>query len=400
MAGVAALVPACSDDGPGEGEARLEVEGQAIVERSDGDREAVRGGANLRSGDRVEVTAGIGRLLLGDGTRMELRAGLDDAGDSMVVIGRVPELEAGEVLVAAPERSSVEAAGTTVAVEEGAARITRALGVGVRAYDGAVHLDSAGQARAIPALREMLVPALGRPPQSPRPLEYDAADPWDRRFLGDAMALGERLEALAEGYTRNLDPGEGRTPGFFRTVLPGLDDEPAFTGELIDLERPPGETLIGAAISELGKRGEFPERWGAVFGFRDQGAAWGLVALDQAVSGDPLLGTIEQAVSSSPLAFAAPATTAPPLDGAGTPTPAPTAPSASGSPSPPPTASARPPATTVPPATTAPPTSAPPPTTDPAPLEPVLGPVLEPVVGLVGGLVNGLLGILSPSTTP
>ncbi len=403
VAGLAALVPTLGDDGPGQGEARLEVDGRAIVERADGERETVRGGADLGSGDRVEVTDGVGRLLLGDGSRMELRAGLGDAGDSMVVIGVVPELQAGEVLVAAPERTRVEAAGTTVAVEEGAAMVTRALGVAVRAYDGAVHLDSAGQERAVPALREMLVPALGRPPAAPRPLAYDAADPWDRRFLGDAMALGDRLEAMAEGYTSNLNPGEGRTPGFFRLVLPGLDDEPSFTGELIDIGRPPGETLVGAAISDLGKRGLFPQRWSAVFGFRDQGAAWGLVVLDQAVAGDPLLGVIEQAVSASPLPFAAPTATSavPPLDGSGgpAPIPTPTAPTgAAGSGSSSPTTASGGSSTGSAP----PPTAPPPPTPEEpvAPLEPVLQPVLEPVVGLVGGLLNGLLGILSPSTAP
>lgn len=393
VAGLAAMVPACSDEGPGAGEARLEVDGEAIVERGDGDRETVRAGADLTSGDRVEVTEGIGRLVLGDGARMELRAGVGDASDSMVLVSRVPELEAGELLVATPGSTSIEAAGTTIAVEEGAAQITRALGVGVRAYDGAVRLDSAGQERSIPALREMLVPALGRPPQTPRPLAYDGADPWDRRFLGDAMALGERLEAMAEGYTRNLNPGEGRTPGFFRLVLPGLDDEPGFTGELIDIERPPGETLVGAAISDLGRRGDFPQRWSSVFGFRDQGAAWGLVALDQAVSGDPLLGSIEEALSASPLPFAAPAAGPPPLDSA---TPPPTAPTGGPSTSAPPLTA---PTATRTPTTAAPPTTvAPPPTTAPTvPLEPVLKPVLEPIAGLVGGLLNGLLGLLSPS---
>jgi hypothetical protein len=394
VAVAAVLVPMWSDDGPGAGEARLEVEGEAVVERRDGERDIVRGSTDLVAGDRVEVTAGVGRLLLSGGTRMELRAGLGDAGDSMLLMGEVPELEAGDVLVAAPETATVEAAGTSVHVAGGAAQVSRALGVGVRSYDGTTALDSAGQERAVPALREMLVPALGRPPQAPRPLDYEAADPWDRRFLGDAMALGERLEALAEGYTQNLNPGEGRTPGFFRLVLPGLDDEPEFSGALIDIARPPGETLIGAAISELGRKGEFAARWSSVFGFRDQGAAWGLVALDQAVNGTPLVGSIEQAVSASPLGFAAPASTSPtpaaPTDpaatpqgaGAALPTSTTTTTRPSGSP------------TTAPPPTEAPPiTVAPVPQ---SPLTPVLEPVVEPVVAVVGGLVNGLLGLLPP----
>ncbi len=389
---LAVLAPTgCSDDEPGRGEARLEVEGLAVVERRGGEQEEVDGGTDLQPGDRVEVTEGVARMALREGTRYELRAGLDDDADSMLRMGTVPVLEAGDLLVSAPAASVIEAAGTTVVVNGGAARVSRSLGLSVASYDAEVRLDSAGQERTVPALRSMSVPALGRPPQAPRPVTYDEQDPWDRRFLGDAIALGDRLTDLATGYTNNLRPGEGRTPGFFRIVLPGLEDETGFGPELIDLERPPGETLIGAAITELGRGEDFVERWESVFDFRDQGAHWGLVTLDQEVSGTPLLGTIEQAISSSPLAFVEPPVAVPP--------PPPTTDPGS-------TPSTTPPDTTAPSTTTPPPTTNPPPTTAPprpsplAPIEPVLEPVLPPVIdpvsGVVSGLVNGLLGLLNP----
>lgn len=387
----AALAPAgCSDDGPGEGEAHLEVDGRAVVERRDGEHDEVRRSTTLHKGDRVEVTDGVGRLLLSGGARMELRAGLDDAANSALVMGTTPELEAGDLLVSARRDLELEAAGTVLVIEDGSARVSRALGVGVAAYDADVQLDSAGQEREVRSLREMQVPALGRPPRAARPLTYRAADPWDRRFLGEAMELGERLEALARGYTQNLPPGEGRTPGFFRLVLPGLEDEPEFDASLIDLDRAPGETLIGAAITQLGRRGSFAARWGSVFGFRDEGAAWGLVTLDQDVSGTPLLGAIEQAIGSSPLAFAAPAptggpggstsSTPPPPGGVGPSSPSTTTPA-------PPTTS--PPTTSPPTTTTLPPV---PPDTLP-PLEPVLDPIVDSVTEVVDGLVGGLLGL-------
>lgn len=386
---LAALTPAaCSDDGPGEGEARLEVDGRAIVERRDGDHDEVRRSTTLHKGDRVEITDGVGRLLLARGARMELRAGLDDAANSSVVMGTTPELEAGDLLVSAPRELELEAAGTMLVVQDGSARVSRALGVGVAAYDADVELDSAGQEREIRGLREMQVPALGRPPRAARPLTYRAADPWDRRFLGEAMELGDRLEALARGYTQNLTPGEGRTPGFFRLVLPSLDDEPEFDASLIDLDRAPGETLIGAAITELGRRGGFAQRWGSVFGFRDEGAAWGLVTLDQGVSGTPLLGTIEQAIGSSPLAFAA----APTGTTGGPTAPAPSPPGGVGEPPPPSTTTPTPPTTSPP--TTSPPTTVPLPPEPLPPLEPVLGPVVDTVSEVVDGLVGGLLGLL------
>jgi hypothetical protein len=387
---LAVLVPAaCSDDGPGEGEARLEVapEGEAVVQRA-GERTMVVGGSDLQPGDRVQVTEGLARLELSDGVRMELRAGAGDADNSVLVMGEVPVLEAGDVLVAAPEAMTVEAAGTSVEITRGAAQVSRRLGMGVSAYDATVELDSAGLTREVPALRQMQVPALGRP-RPLRPLEYDEQDGWDRRYLGEAIELGERLERLANGYTENLDldPNEGRTVGFFKIVLPGLDEEPAFDEELLTQigDLPPGETLIGAAISDLGDSGSFDERWRSVFGFREEGAEWGLVALDQDVSGSPLVGAIEQAIGLSPLSFDAPVA-APPVIAPATRAVEPT------------TTTARPSstATTTAPPTTTPPDGEPPPTTAPplVPIAPTLEPIVEPVTDLLTGLLDGLLGVI------
>jgi hypothetical protein len=374
---LAVVAPAaCSDGGPGKGEAHLEVDGLALVQRRDGEQEQIDDSTDVGRGDLVEVTKGVATMELRGGTRFELRAGLGDAGDSRLLMGDVPVLRAGDLLVTAPSSTRVDAAGTHVVVEEGNAQVSRSLVMGVAAYDATVHLDSAGQERTVPALREMRVPNLGDPPQAPRPVAYNEHDPWDRRFLGAAIDLGDRLEALADGYTQNLREGEGRTPGFFRLVLPGLDDEPQFGAELINLERPPGDTLIGAAISDLGRRGSFRERWESVFRFKDEGARWGLVALDQEVSGEPLLGTIEQAVSSSPLAFVEPTPEAPATTE-------------------PPTSSTEPPTTTTSPPTTPPSTS--PPTTEPEePLTPAIDPVVDPFADAVSGLVNGLIGLLNP----
>ncbi len=378
LVAVASLAPAaCSNDEPRVGEGRLEVDGQALVNRQGGDKELVVGKTDVGPGDRVELKEGVGVMTLRDGVRFELRAGLGDAADSRLRMATTPVLEAGDLLVTAPNRAQVSSAGTTLVVDQGAAHVSRSLGMVVATYDGNVLLSSAGVKREVPALREMHVPALGRPPRVPRPLDYDARDPWDRRFLGAAIDLGRTLEALANGYTYNLGRGEGRTPGFFRLVLPGLANEPDFGSSLIDISTPPGETLIGAAIAHLGERGGFVERWHAVFDFRTEGAEWGLVALDQGVSRSPLLGAIEQAVGTSPLTFAAPGG----LRGGGQPT-VPSDPNPRPSPS-----------TTLPPntPTTSPPTTQPPPET---PVTPLVEDVLEPAEDVGGGLVDGLLGLL------
>lgn len=377
---LAALVPvACSDDGPGAGEARLQVDGEAFVERADGSGETVRDNTDLKPGDRVEMVEGTAVMALHGDTRFELREGHDDAAPSRVLMGEVPELEGGDLLVLAPDETSIEAEDTLISLRGGAAKLSRSFGVSAAAYDADIALDSAGELVEVPALRQVHVPALGLP-RPVRPFAYDEGDSWDRRFLGDAIDLGRQLARVASGYTASLNPGEGRSPGFFRIVLPGLDDEEAFTRELIDPELPPGETLVGAAITELGERGDFVARWRSVFQFRGEGAEWGLVALDQAVSRGPLLGTLEQALDASPLAFAeSPPSTVPPSDGGPDDTPTTLPP------------------VTLPPTTTPPTTT--PPTTEPPIVEPPptpLDPVVDPIAEVLGGIVEGLLGLLDP----
>lgn len=381
----AALV-GCSDDGPERGGARLEVDGTAVVERAGGDEDVVTSRTDLARGDRVRVTDGTARLDVRGGT-LELRAADGDAEDSTVLVREVPELEAGAVLVTTDRSISLSAAGTDVHVGTGAATVSRTLGVSIATYEGTSRIDSAGQERDVPALRELAVPALGRPPRAALPLAYDASDPWDRRYLAAAIELGERLEALARGYTDNLAPGEGTTVAFYRSVLPGLADEPELTSDLLEPVRPPGETLVGAAITELGERGSFVQRWQATFGFRDEGAAWGLVALDQRVDRTPLLGSVELALEASPLPFEGPPSPAPPAE---PPAPAP-------APEPGPTTPAPPPATTTAPPPPAPTTTAPPPPaevpggSDDGVLSPALEPVVEPTNELLGGLLGTLL---------
>jgi hypothetical protein len=378
-------IAGCSDDdGPSQGEATLEVEGRAVIVRQGGEEETVSDDeVDVRVGDAVTLTEGTGRLDLGDGAQLELRAGRGEDPDSELVMGPVPVLESGDVLATTDEEIALTVDGTRVRVVAGSARASRTSGLEVAAYDADVDLDSAGQERSVPALREMQVPALGHPPEAARPLEYDASDPWDRRFLGEAIDLGQRLQALSDGYTQNLPDTTPRTPGFFKDVLPGLVDEVDFTATLLDGQRPVGETLIGAAIVDLGRRGTFLERWASVFEFRDAGAAWGLVALDQGVQASPLLGAVTRAVDSTELAIG----TAPTGGGRTT------------------TTSGGSTATTVPRGSTSPTTrpGGSPATTVPTPGDPeegdggLLGPVVSPVTDLLAGLINGLLGGLFTS---
>jgi hypothetical protein len=397
---VGGSLAACSDDGPGEGEARLEVDGEALVERAGGDRETVDDSTDLGEGDRVSMSTGQAVMRLAGGTTFELREGLGDADGTTLLMADRPVLEAGDLLVTTPGSVPLEADGTEVVVREGAARLTRAFGMSASAYDADVELDSAGVALDVPALRQAAVPDLGRP-RPARPVDYDESDPWDRRYLGAAMSFDDELERLADDLTSRLPEGEGRTIGFLRLVLPGLEDEAGLDDADISqslVDRRPGDNVIGAAITDLGERGSFEERWADVFGFRDEGAAWGIVALDQAVRSEPVLGTVEQAFDTSFDEVVAPPTTTPttpttPVEPGGGGDRGATGGSTDGGDggddggtdggTPPPTEPTTP---TIPPIV--------PPPLLPTPEEPVpeLAPVVEPVVDLVADLLGGLLG--------
>jgi hypothetical protein len=374
-------VAACRGGGPKAGQARLTVDGQATLLRQGGTLVTVTKRADVRVGDQVTMAKGTGVLTLRGGSTLELRTGLGAAGASQVVMGPTPVVKAGDVLVTAPDGLSLTADQTDLRVTGGSAKVATGVALDIAAYDADVALDSGGQRRTVPALREMKVPAVGLPPEAPHPLAYDASDPWDRRFLSDAIDLGQRLESLASGYTSNLSTGEGRTVAFYEQVLPGLRDEGSFTGDLLDPHRSPGETLIGAAIAELGRRGTFVERWRSVFAFRDEGAAWGLVALDQGVDRTPLLRAVSSAVQDSPLAIGPPPTA---QHGSTT--------TALGPPATVPRGPGGPTTTTTTPPTT---TTTQPPSDQGG--NGLLNPVLDPVTGLLSGVLKALLGGLLPS---
>ena len=311
---VGAVVIVLDDDAPAEpgpGEARLEVAegGEATVTRAGGDVEQVDGETLLRPGDRVEMADGTGSLRFQDDVVMEIRAARPSydgvaSPASSVVVGELPTLRGGDVLlVSGGSPAQIEADGTEFTVD-GAAKVTKGLGVRVASYEGEVDVDSAGQLRAVPALRQLNVPALGRPTAQPRALAYDATDEWDRRHLREAIEFGDELEQFAIGITTKADVPAAKDAVFVRRVVPGLREQER-VDRLLDTERRRsiGELLIGAVIAEESQAGEFDDRWEAVFGFRDLGAHWGLVALDQQVDTLPLLDLIGDAIADSPLDF-------------------------------------------------------------------------------------------------
>jgi hypothetical protein len=302
----------------------------------------------------------------------------------------------------------VSAGNADARVRDGAAHITRGLGVTAASYAGDLAVTSAGRDLMVPALRQAGVPGPGLLPAAPTPLDYRADNPWDRRYLGDAIDLGDELQGRSEGFTAQLAPGEGHTAGFYRQLLPALESEQAFTQALLPPDMAPGETLVGAAIAVQGKTGNFLDRWRSVFGFHDQGARWGLVALDQHVTRGPLLSEVDDALGrrsvGATTAAAPPGATAPSLLG---PSPSAVTPSSDNPAATGPTPGAGSTGTgsggggrgggggSTTPTTAAPGPGLPPLLPPPGPNPPPTTPPSNPVGGLVqgvGNVVGGLLG--------
>lgn len=358
---VAVLGASCAgDDGPAADEARLSVTGAATVTTPDGASEVVTDGTTLGFGDQFVVDEGTASLELAAGQIYEFRAG---PVPSHVEVGAPPTLLAGDALISGGFPAAIRYETATLSAQ-GAVKVSAEV-PSATAYAGRTRINGAGELAGVDGLRQVVITSSA----VQEPLTYDPADEWDRRHLGEAIAFGERLEALARGYTGDLQSGT-RGPDFYRTVLPPLADEREFGADLIG-DRPAGETLVGAAIAIQGRSGTFRERWEAIFAFRDQGAAWGLVALGQGVSSAPVLDTIELAIEGSPLSDDPPEPTT-------TITAAP----------PPPTGPEDPTTTAPPPPTTAAPgTTAPPPPPEDGVLTPVLTPVeqiLDDVLGVLG----------------
>ena len=300
------VLAGCSESTP-PAAGRLTVEGQAEILHPGEDRREVTASRDLRAGDRVRVRQGTAIIELRDDRRFELRQGSD-----LELLPREetsniqPTLIGGDLLVVSDARPLVVAAtnGAQIAVH-GHARLSRGVSLLVATYEGTAELSAGGSKITVPALRQASLPATGEFPAQVSPLEYASTDGWDQRYLSDAMDLSNQLKRRSDGFTSQLGPNEGRSLNYFRELLPRLAAEPAFTAALLNSRRAPGETLVGAAIVLEGSRGTFAERWAAVFTFRDQGAEWGLVAMDQGVERAPLFTTIDDAISRTPTQFAA-----------------------------------------------------------------------------------------------
>lgn len=389
----ATALAACSRSTIQPGNARLSFDRARVqIAPAGSGFENVTDGVTLRTGDRVRVVTGEAELQLPRRARLLLREG------SQVLMGRQPTLTAGDVVAEVEDEPlTIRSAGSTATVHEGASRIRGGLALTTGVYEGSAKVESAGNSLAVPALRQAAIASFGVVPAAPSALEYRDDDTWDQRYLGVAIEIGRELQAKSDGFSSQLRPGEGMTSGFYDILLPDLPDR-ALTGCPAALDgslgegRRPGEVLVGTALALQGRAGSFTARCKEAFAFRDDGATWGLVALDQSVRSLPAIrDRLESAMGRLPV-DATIAALGPPADR-----------NRSADFGPPAVVEPLPAASPAAPA----PTGAPAPTPAPAPvpvpgLEPVtplLPPVpdptdglLTPVTDLVGNLLGGLLG--------
>ncbi len=310
LLGAAALVPAVGGDGPGAGEARVLVDGTAVVTEADGDTRTVRDDrVDVGPGDEIAITEGRATFEMAGDVRLE---GLGPDGGrpgTTVEMAVAPELVTGRLLAVAPEPLDVEAGDTTVSIAPagstaGAARLDRRLGLGVGTYRGRVELDTAGRQAEVPRYRRVEVAAPGALGAEGRPLRYEADDAWDRRFLGEALVIDSQvaplLAALAPAERdRFLDPAT------LRQAIPDLPAE-GLAARLAALDDG-GEALVLAAIALAVDDGSFATAWDEASDFQADGAPWGLAALDQGARSADVLPTLRGALDT--LDLQAPAAT-------------------------------------------------------------------------------------------
>lgn len=297
---VVTFVRSDASAGPGVGEAFVEVHGEAVVRRVDGTREVVRGRVDLGPGDGFALRSGRADLELADGVSYAAVAAHGTVPGTELVMGAVPRLVRGSLLVVAPRGAEVAAGAGDgrVRLASGAvARLTGNVALRVGMYDGSATVTSAGATRAAPSLRFVEVVGAGDLTR-PRPLDYRGGDRWDDAHLGAAIELDRQLAAIVEGlHAGRVDPMA--MPERVRRVL----DRPpaAATVAALVAEREPGyANAIAVAVAGSGAR-PFADGWARAVGFHDAGARFGLVALDLGVDPDAVVDALLASLEGDPV---------------------------------------------------------------------------------------------------
>jgi hypothetical protein len=303
LLGAAALVPSVGGGGPGAGEARVSVDGVAVVTEADGGTTTVRDDrVDVGPGDQIEVTEGRATFEMAGGVRLEGLGATDGRADGTTVeMAVAPRLVTGRLLAVAPSPIEIEAGDATVSIDaagatDGAARLDRRLGLGVGTYRGRVAVETAGRSAEVPRYRRIEVAAPGALGRDGLPLRYEADDAWDRRFLGDALVIDAQIAPLLA----SLGPAERATfldPATLREAMPGLPSGGGLADRL-EAADDGGDALVLAAIATSVDDRSFATAWDQATAFQADGAPWGLTALDQGARSSDVLPTVRAALDT------------------------------------------------------------------------------------------------------
>lgn len=282
LVGLAAVLVAGGCDGGGQrGETVGHVTAGDLVEVGVEDSwvaaevgDSIPAGAPVRTGD--------------DEAQLELDSGevrLAPQAAVTLVDDRV-ELLRGEVLVSSG--GDLAARWTDADVTgKGVYRLTSGLSPRLGVYRGEVRLSRPSEARTVPALRETALSSR-RLPAVARPLTYRHDDPWDRRYLRQAIAFDGEADRLIRGFTREYGD-EPRPTDFYADfaaapaqTVPVLAG--AYRGRTDERVGPPGEALLVLFLGEAAAAADTPEGMAAAtrraVALRSAGARWGLIAAE------------------------------------------------------------------------------------------------------------------------
>lgn len=328
---MAMVASACSARADAVRPMRMKIlSGSARLTRGEKTR-VVIGEASVLTGDRVILSSpGTAELRLAGARLFELeKAALVVDGTTSLTLNR------GNLLAVLDERTTIEGAGMDVSSSEGTFRIDRSVASRIGVYDGSAVLRLGPSSVNVPRLRQATA-AGGVVSLAAKPLRIKPTDPWDRRYLQEALDLDARLTNFGRGLEAQLGAGVGVS--FFGKVLPGGLDLSFIIPYLANRR---SDVLIALALASGAAdagRGSMPEYFGRMFALWGDGGSWGLIAYEYGVHETPIFTKLLEAVRRAGLRIGGPAVR---------PSPTPTKTGTSK----PPTSSPPPPPTTPPPPT-------------------------------------------------
>lgn len=284
------MLPACSAGGGlGARDAGTVADGSVIeVAGGDGTWETLSEGRTVAAGSRIRAGDGPATLQLRDAAVSLAAGALAELGSDTV------DLESGEVLVEG-DGVRVRLGDTTIA---GSGVFRVAAGVAARAavYEGEATVHRPAQERQVPALRELDLSAF-RLAASPAPLRYREGDTWDQELLADALTFDGEAARLTRGIERELGSRPLR-PRFYRQYAAPAVVSLLADGAAVSRGRafgPPADVLLALFVSEAAA-GTAPlapvvEQ---ILGLRDQGARWGLIAVELDIPSSEVVAAIDQ----------------------------------------------------------------------------------------------------------